>query len=372
MEPVRTSAPGKLILMGEHAVVYGQPALIAAVDRRLHARVQPAGVSGSVEIRLPQIGVATHAEWGELAAYARQAREAWKRYAEAPGSETFAAMRGKDPAHLARVALGEAASFLGTFDGPGMRLEVASQLPIGSGFGSSAALAVAVLAAVLTARTEERPSLEDLERLALEVERRQHGLPSGVDGATVLHGGLVWAERNEERKLATEPLDPGGEGTSDPLERFRVLDTGSPREATGTVVAAVRERLEEDPGLRDAVRDVGELTVRFRQQLGVDSLQPLIATVREVEARLEALGVVPEPVRELVRKIEEEGGAAKISGAGALTSPAQDDSDSPLGAGSLLVLHPEPEEISGWAFLQERGLDPLPLRLGAEGLRWEE
>ena len=390
---ITASTPGKLILLGEHAVVYGQPALVAAVDRRLTVRLETRSTSRDphpLEIDLPRVGVLTRESWTGVMEYAVRTRSLWQRYAAAPTSEGFARVRGEDPAHLVKVALGETAKHLiSGVDGPrgelpGLRLTVESDLPIGSGFGSSAALAVAVVAAVLSlgghgaenedAEDVDMPVDSDLvERLALEVERRQHGMPSGVDGATVLHGGAVWAERDSEGRLVTTPLG-SGEIDLDALARFRVYDTGTPLQSTGEVVAAVRERLDADPSLRRVVEEIGELTRRFRGLLKVpgtsrkrgetDVLAGMVDLVGRVEADLERLGVVPEPVRRRIRQIEAEGGAAKISGAGALTSPPDG-----LGAGSLLVLHPEPKRIRGRSFLED--LEPLDLRLGAEGLRIE-
>lgn len=377
---MRASAPGKLILIGEHAVVHGQPALVSAVDRRLTVHLTAGSTAGctpgQVELDLPSLDIQTRQSWQELSLYARQVRERWERYAQAPTPRLFARMRGRDPAHLVKVALGEAVSSLhpdSQSDSewnrlPALRLTVDSELPIGSGFGSSAALAVAVLAGALVFHGAE-PDPVEIERLALEVERRQHGLPSGVDGATVLHGGGVWAERGDGGRPVTEPL----ELDANALARFRVFDTGTPRQTTGEVVAAVRERLDREPRLRGTIEEIGELTRRLRRALETEGtadtsssapLAELLEIVREVELRLEALGVVPEPVRDLIRHIEAEGGAAKISGAGALTSPPGG-----LGAGSLLVLHPQPERIPDWGFL--RGLAPLELRLGAPGLRVE-
>ena len=86
------------------------------------------------------------------------------------------------------------------------------------------------------------------------------------------------------------------------------------------------------------------------------------ACIREYERGLEELGVVPAEVRELIRKIEAEGGAAKISGAGSLES-------TPAGAGCILVFHPEPSTLDGWAFL--RSLRRYDVGLGAPGLRLE-
>lgn len=376
---ITASTPGKLILLGEHAVVYGQPALVAAVDRRLTVRLEPFPSSREphiLEIDLPRVGALTRETWPGLLEYARRARERWHRYAAAPSSRGFAEVRGDDPAHLVKVALGEAAGHLassGTRPAlPGLRLSVESDLPIGSGFGSSAALAVATVAALLALSGVKSPDLGLVERLALEVERRQHGMPSGVDGATVLHGGAVWAERDPDGRLVTTPL--GSEGIDlEALARFRVFDTGTPLQSTGEVVAAVRERLDGDPSLHRTVEEIGELTRRFRTLLqkvpgtspkSPDIMAGMLDLVRRVEAGLERLGVVPEPVRTLIRRIEAEGGAAKISGAGALSSPPGG-----LGAGSLLVLHPDPERVRGWPFPE--GLEPLDLRLGAEGLRLE-
>ena len=101
-------------------------------------------------------------------------------------------------------------------------------------------------------------------------------------------------------------------------------------------------------------------TRRLRAELERGDAADAGALIREFEACLEDLGVVPEAVRETVRRVEDRGGAAKISGAGALTG---------RGAGSLLVYHPEPEEIDRWSFLQE--LTRLDVRLGAAGFRVE-
>src|SRR5205085_6050618 len=93
---------------------------------------------------------------------------------------------------------------LGEQDPPALHLRVESALPVGSGFGSSAATATGVVAAWLVFRGEAL-DLERIGRIALEAERRQHGLPSGIDGATVLHGGLLWA-RKAGGELITERI----------------------------------------------------------------------------------------------------------------------------------------------------------------------
>jgi len=344
--------------MGEHAVVYGHPALVAAVNLRLTARL--ASAPGD-RVRLDLLGLA-HAEeisWPELRAYARAVRESWREYSLAPGPAGFGKVRGEDPAHVVKAALGEAAESLGAADPGGLTLRVESALPIGSGFGSSAAAAVGVIASYLIWRGAGL-DLQRVERLALEVERRQHGMPSGVDGATVLHGGILWARKLADGSLEAEAVPPG----SPLLGRLRVYDSGTPREPTGAVVAAVRARRDAQPARCDALLDRIEAATRaFRDELARPEEDParVVGLIRECQACLEELGVVPEAVRDLVRKVEAEGGAAKISGAGSLSGP---------GAGSLLVYDPLPERVAGWSFLQ-----PYPyyaVQLGASGLRREE
>lgn len=354
--------------MGEHAVVYGEPALVAAVDLRLEAHFEgiegggPAGPEAPVELRSEERGRALRLRWADVLGYAEAARERWETFAAAPGPVAYARLRGDDPAHLVKVALGEAAARLGERAPPGLRLEIASRIPIGSGFGSSAALAVAVTGGYLAWRGRPAPP-DELEALALAVERRQHGTPSGVDGATALRGGMVWAERSEGGRLEFRALKDGAAR----LREFRAFDTGAPAESTGAVVAAVRERVAADPErCGELLREMGAATRRFRDALleggGPEGLgEP----IRRFERGLEALGVVPEPARRIVRAVEARGGAAKISGAGALSAGSP---DAP-GAGSLLVQHPQPERIEGWGFLSR--LTRWPLGFGAEGFRVE-
>src|SRR5258708_18701256 len=115
---VTVSTPGKLILMGEHAVVYGRPALVAAIDLRLRATFSgppaPSGASRPVvEIDLPGLGHRVTASWGEVLAYARAARDGWTVYAARPDLAGFLELRGGDPAHIVKAALGEGTAALG-------------------------------------------------------------------------------------------------------------------------------------------------------------------------------------------------------------------------------------------------------------------
>jgi mevalonate kinase len=369
------SVPGKLILLGEHAAVYGRPALVAAVGLRLRAAVRPGrpGTGPGVRIRLPESGAEASLSWPRVLETARRAREAWERYEREPGPVTFAALAapvsaparadaGDASLRLLELALGEAARELGEED-PGrlnpVELEVASAIPVGSGFGSSAAAAVGVAMAYLAFRGAACDA-ERLQRVSLEVERRQHGSPSGIDNATVIHGGILEARRLPSGEVALERVPV----RSRLLERLRVVGSGRPAEATGAVVAAVRALRDREPARVEGVLDrLAELTGRLRAELDRAEERPAAAVeiLRQAEAGLEELGVVPAPVCELIRRVEAEGGAAKVSGAGSLAGP---------GAGNLIVYHPEPERIERWGFLA--GCRRYRLELGVPGARLED
>ncbi len=354
---VVVSAPGKVILMGEHAVVYGRPALVAALDLRLSARIERRPEGGLSRLELPQLDLAQDLSWREIVSYSDSARARWQEYEQHPTPEAFNRVRGDDPSHVVKVALGEAAQQLAS-EPPPFLLRVESALPVGAGFGSSAATSVAVIDALLT-YAGERADVQEIYRLSLEAERRQHGRPSGVDNAAVLHGGLIWARREVGGGLKLETL----EATSPLLAALQIFSTGTPAETTGAVVAAVRAAVDRDPLRYEELFDRMErITWGFRQELARrrESPQRILTLIRQYQACLQELGVVPPQVAALVARVEERGGAAKLSGAGALSGP---------GAGSLLVYHPEPAEIERWTFLA--GLPRFAVRIGVDGARQE-
>jgi mevalonate kinase len=353
-QDVRVSTPGKLILSGEHAVVYGAPALVTAIGLRLRTRLErTAGTA--VELRMEAIGHESVTTLSEIREYAQAQREAWQRFAGDPSPEGFAELDDGDPSRLVKVALGEALRALDADAVPeGLRLTVESDLPVGSGFGSSAAAAVGIVSAVF-ALAGVATRWSEIGPVVAEVERRQHGSPSGVDAATVFHGGVLRAVPADDG-LRFEPLA----ARADLLHAVRVLDSGRPAESTGEVVAAVARRRQEAPAaFAGAFESMRRATVLLQTALTApdtvadDLLEPL----RSYQRSLEAIGVVPPAVAELVRRIEAAGGAAKLSGAGALT-----------GSGAGCVLAVLPEEVPADLL---RGVESIPASLAAEGLRVE-
>jgi len=354
IQAVIGSAPGKLILGGEHSVVFGEPALVAAVGVRLRATVTESASEG-IELELPDLGFSGRESLRGLLDYASQKRSLWQEYLREPSPERFSRLGIEHPAHLVRVAVAAALVAAGVTVGPPLRVEIRSELPVGSGLGSSAALATAVLLSV-TAALGKRPSPRQLEDLAFEVERCQHGSPSGLDTAAVSRGGVLWTEGGVGGRLELEETEAAGAL----LGGFNIVDTGAPVESTGAVVEDVRRRAAEPrSAIAEVMKRLGEATRSLRLGLESADHEATLASVRRLHRGLVALGIVPRAVSDLVDRIESEGGAAKISGAGALTGSS---------AGCLLIYHPDSRIASSWGFLD--GFPKIAAEIGAEGARW--
>jgi len=324
---VAVSAPGKTILLGEHSAVYGHPALVAALDHRMTVAIRPA--RGAVHLAMPVVGVDGRFGWDDLVERARAARARWEDAFGGDESRAFDPVRA--PRDLALLALGEVALHAGSASSlPGLDVRVLSDIPPRSGFGSSAALAVTVVAATLRAlgRAAHDATVRELAEI---VERSQHGRPSGVDLEAVLRGGVLWCRRRADGGLDADEM-PGG---SERLDVFRVFHSGAPRETTGEMVAAVRAlRLRDPKRVAEAMTSLDAAAHDARTAIETGAREAWVPLVRRASEALEQLGVVPEAIARTIRAIETRGGAAKISGAGGISGD---------GAGLVLVVHPDPE-----------------------------
>lgn len=383
------SVPGKVILIGEHAAVYDHPALVAAVDLRTEAEVEVEDQCAEgppergLRVELPDLEAVVDQPVDWILELRRRARARWRSFDA--GDADFAppatllepsSRRGDTAAVFVQLAVAEALSVARPEALPTVRrVLVRSAAPSGAGFGSSAAVATAVIAALIQA-LEERDGLavrlqgaareELVEALALQVERLQHGRPSGVDTAAVRRGGVQRMERSDGAdgqppgKLLASSLGV----SSQVLAPFLLVHTGPAAEATGTVVDAVRRAREAEPTRVDELfAGIATCTDELDAALRSGAQSEVMAILRASQRLLEELGVVPAPIRELVRRLERSGAAAKISGAGSLAGP---------GAGALLVYDPggalSRREFRE-AFADLEGLSVLRPRFGAPGLR---
>lgn len=273
----RACAPGKIILLGEHAVVYGRPALAVPL-RQVRACVQitPAGdgPAGGLRLEAPALGLSM-----------------WHHQVP-PGNPLATAVRA-----------GLEALSPGLF-GP-LRLEIESTIPMASGLGSSAAVSVAILRALDQHFGGDLSDLQ-ISDLAYQVEVIQHGTPSGIDNTVVSFDRPVVFVRGR-------PPEPLRIGASFHLV---VADTGVAA-PTGVAVGEVRRRRQTDPELDRVFDSIGSLVDQARGAIEVGDSKLLGTCMNRNHELLQRLGVSSPDLDRLVRAAIDAGAlGAKMSGGG--------------------------------------------------------
>lgn len=287
-------APGKIILSGEHAVVYGAPALALAVDRHMRIHYRPD--------RLPRLSWRTREHTHELgldklANLRRRLDSHFERYlrGELPITRIL-----KKPAELAFYAIDMARVLSGLDVHPRGSLSIDSEIPIGAGMGSSAALIAALLKLF-----GHFDSLDALIRQVRYCERLQHGRGSMIDAAAVCSGGLVKLQNEQVSQL---PLAEAGLG-----EGWFWVFTGTPASSTGACVDEVRRHFGQSSIWSEFIDQTEAMAEALLA--GITPLEPIRANHR----LLSRIGVVPAPLQRFAEQVEQRGGAAKVCGAGAVS-----------------------------------------------------
>ena len=280
VRPAAARAPGKAILFGEHFVVHGAPAVACAIGRHVTATVG-ALERGAVRVEAPP--------WEPV---------------EAPLGED---MPGGRPAPLAAVC-GMAVSAADRA-GAGLRVAIDSELPLGSGLGSSSAWCVAAAAAMRAALGEEC-GMDGVHAAALEAERSAFGGASGIDTAACAYGGFG-SYTTGGPGAGWRPLDAGG-----PL-RLVVADTGKIH-STAEMVGAVSRFRDENRAEFDMMANKSTKIARYGEVAikGGDTAA-LGRLMSESHALLSRIGVSTDAADALVKAAEGAGSpGAKITGAG--------------------------------------------------------
>jgi len=389
------TAPAKVILHGEHSVVYGKTALAASVDLRTSLSIKPSQ-SDKVELKLPDLGCAYSWSPTDLLSL-REKLGRDEKGAKEPRSgsaEELSILRdfltsssadsSKAPDQGVVAFLHLLTSVLpggGEPSYPPLEFTVTSAIPLGAGLGSSAALSVCFAAGFLLlasrsecltgalggdadSRTTEAGTVELTEaerdcicRWAYTAEQVLHGTPSGIDNSVATHGGVV-----AYRAGVMQPLQD--------LAGLQVLltNTGVGRN-TKALVQGVRERHTSLPGIvqpvLEAMHQVSEAALttlqecREKQFKGCSTqFQTLEGLVDTNHCLLASLGV-SHPALERVRTVTQEQGLhTKLTGAGG------------GGVAFTLVTPDTPEEkvVAAMVALEGEGMKCYRAGLGGPGV----
>ena len=320
-------APGKVILSGEHSVVYGAPALVVAIEAYTEVWFEPIHLSHGLQTAFESLSEGQLYPLDLLKTFKQRLDSRFDRFLRGDLAVQNILQRPDDLAVYTMSALLQLLPVPGgqpnhRLPVPG-RLHSSSALPLGAGMGSSAAIIGATI--VLYEHLLKRPqTMSDRFEQVRFCERLQHGKGSAVDAAAVTYGGINRVQNGAVSVPSLANMDQlwQGEGW------YRVL-SGSPVTSTGECVSAVRQMFGSDHALWQSFEDCTDAL-----QLALENGQSPLAALRENHQLLSRLRIVPTTATHFIDAIEASGGAAKICGAGAVRGEK---------AGVILVYQPDKE-----------------------------
>ncbi len=279
------SAPGKFVILGEHAVVYGKPAVVLAVDLRM-----------TVGIRESKINLLN----GERIDFRRQP-------------------------HL---------RYLTRNADRGLEIFTRTRIPVGSGMGSSAALSAA-MALAYSCKDGTPMAEKDLVEEAYGAELFAQGIGSPMDASACVHGGGIainlpessdkhlWTISRNDRTWSVSDVDV-------PNMTFVIGNTGI-RAPTGPLVSKVRRYTERSSFAFDVIDDIEQVTIQGSKALAKNDMEELGRMMTQDHKLLSILGVSCKQLNKLVNASLPYSYGAKLTGAG--------------GGGCMVALTDKPDKV---------------------------
>jgi len=278
MPAISATAPGKVILFGEHAVVYGFPAIavpVTQVKAKAIVQANPFGKTGQVNIDAPDIDLHTC-------------------LSDLPDDHPFA------------VLFSNLMDLMGVKAMPACRVRITSSIPVAAGMGSGAAVSVG-LARALSAFLGHPLSNDQVSDLAFQVEKKYHGTPSGIDNTVITFSQPVYYVRGQpfERLKLADPFT------------LVIADSGI-QSQTSRVVGDIRQAWQSDPQRYEKLFDqIGQISTQARGLIEKGRLQELGSLMNANHRVLKKLGVSCLELDRLVEAAVNSGAlGAKLSGAG--------------------------------------------------------
>lgn len=285
----RGAGHGKVILLGEHAVVYGSHAIAAPVKLTIQAQIKEH--DAGVHLAIPRWGV-----------------------------EQTLSLDGKKENSLS-ASLGLILDRLG-LKNRAMAIEVWPHVPRAMGLGASAALAVGVIRA-LSQRYSLNLSDNDVNGIAFEVEKLAHGTPSGIDNTLATYGQFMLFKKGHppvmQEVFAPKPI---------PI----VIGLSGTESLTATMVAKVRSNWTNNRFLYERIfAEIDGLTLEGVKAIENSNLAQLGELMNICQGLLNALGVSSWELEELIQLARDNGAVgAKLTGGG--------------GGGSMVAICPDSSE----------------------------
>lgn len=323
MKTVTVSAPGKLMLFGEHAVVYGKPCIVTSVNQRLSLRVQkndePVFLLNAPDVDIKNYSkLMTHLGEGEIPKGAKFVEIATRNFFE----------------KYSEVIPAEA----------GIQLETIAQFKSTFGFGSSSASAVCTIKALselFEIKLTEKQIFDLANKTVLDIQ----GLGSGFDLAAAIYGGILYfvtgGKTIQPLVISHLPLIVGYTGV---------------KADTATIIKEVKARFEEKPQeLNKIYEGIGIIVKKAKTAFAKKDFKQLGELMNANQKYLEELGVSTNKLSSMINAARNAGAhGAKLSGAG--------------GGDCMIALAPESKITAVKKAIENAGGKILEVKVNTEGL----
>jgi len=330
-------APGKLIISGEHAVVMGAPALAIAVNKYTRTRITQAALqnnaqnntqdntqehspNNSILFNLLNIQHRDILSRDKLSSLKSRIKSGYQSFLK--GEKSIRDVLEK-PFELLQYTASNVLEKLGAYKEDkdakqdidlGFEIHSESEIPMGCGMGSSAASIVSLnyaLSQFFKPKNNSNPENINPDfnnthyfEWSLDAENIQHGKSSGIDVQMALNGGMALYQKGVFTKLSCNFPWP-----------ILIINTGPSASSTGECVSHTQEIFKNNLNL---LQEFSDLTQNILLAIQEKNISEFIKLIKQNHQLLIKLNIVPEPIQNLILKIEQAGGAAKICGAGSL------------------------------------------------------
>jgi mevalonate kinase len=307
-----SKSPAKLILSGEHSVVYGMPAIAVAINDYISLKLtsvsNPKILFHSVNFNYSELLTLSDLKLLKL--------NIDKKYKLFKLDKLPIENVINNPLDLLEYSFIHFLETYGISINHGFEIEISSKIAIGCSMGSSSALITSILQA-LQFFFKININKTEFFTLAREIENLQHGYSSGIDIYLAIYGGCVKFDKgascNNNIEKNIKNID------------MHIIQTGKPMTTTGQAVAHVT-KIFKNSNIAEKFRNVTQM---FEKSLKNHDLDMMHESIKYNHRLLIEIGVVPNKIQSFIKNLEKNNGSAKICGSGAINGD---------NAGAILLL----------------------------------